>query len=82
MNQLINGFFFKKNGDAYVDYDYEMGEGEYKMVEAVKLQITNKDTNKTAQKRCFQGYSVLEDVQYDLLRKKSKFSKIFKKIDK
>ena len=78
----INGFFYKKNGTDYTDYDYDLDDDAYKFVEAVKLEITNKSTNKTSQKRCYQGYSVIDDVQRDLEGEKTQFSDMFEKIDK
>lgn len=50
-------------------------------MEAVKLEIKSKSTGKKAQKRCFQGYSVIEDVQRDLDGDKCQFKRMFKKID-
>lgn len=78
----IDGFFYKKNGEDYTDYDYELGDEDYKFVKAVKLEITNKNTGKTAQKRCYQGFSVIDDVQDDLDGDKTQFASMFKKIDK
>ena len=76
----IDGFFCKKNGSNNVPYDYDKEDGEYMMVEAVKLEITNKSTGKKSQKRCYQGYGVIEDVRDDL-NKKRKFKDMFEKID-
>ncbi len=78
----IPGFFYKKNGTDFTDYDSELGDDDYKFVEAVKLEITNKATNKKSQKRCYQGYSVIDDLQRDINTDKSQFADILKKIDK
>lgn len=78
----INGFFLKKNNFPYGDYDINKEDDDYSFVEAVKLEIKNKSTGKKAQKRCFQGYSVIEDVQRDLDGNKSQFERMFKRIDK
>lgn len=77
----INGFFYKKNGADYTDYDTDLDDDDYKFVEAVKLEITNKTTGKTSQKRCYQGYSVINDVQNDLDGNKTQFASMFEKID-
>lgn len=77
----INGYFYKKNGSDHTDYDYDLDDDDYKFVEAVKLEITNKSTGKTSQKRCYQGYSVIDDVQRDLDGNKTQFADMFKKID-
>lgn len=78
----IKGFFLKRNDSPYVDYDIDKDDGDYSFVEAVKLEIKNKSTGKKAQKRCFQGYGVIEDVQRDLNSNKNQFKSMFKKIDK
>lgn len=77
----INGYFFKPNDSQYVEYDFELEDDEYKFVEAVKLEITNKMTGRTAQKRCYQGFNVINDVQNDLDTGKNHFESMFKKID-
>lgn len=76
----INKFFYKKNGSDYTDYDTDLADDDYKFVKAVKLEITNKSTG-TSQKRCYQGYSVIDDVQSDLDGNKTQFADMFKKID-
>ncbi len=73
--------FFTKNGADYTDYDTDLDDDDYKFVEAVKLEITNKTTGKTSQKRCYQGYSVINDVQNDLDGNKTQFASMFEKID-
>ena len=78
----LDGFFYKKNGDNYVGYDPDLEDGEYRDVKAAKLEITNKSTGKTSQKRCYQGYNVIEDVQSDLNNGKKQFAGMFNKIDK
>lgn len=78
----IDGGFYKKNGSDYTDYDTDLDDDDYKFVKAVKLEITNKSTGKTSQKRCYQGYSVIDDVQSDLDGNKTQFADMFKKIDK
>ena len=50
-------------------------------MEAVKLEITNKMTGRAAQKRCYQGFNVINDVQNDLYTGKNHFESMFKKID-
>lgn len=77
----INGYFLKRNDSPYVDYDIDKEDDDYSFVEAVKLEITNKSTGKKTQKRCYQGYSVIEDVQRDLDGNKSQFKGMFDKID-
>ena len=77
----INGYFYKRNGSDYIEYDYDLGDDDYKFVEAVKLEITNKLTGKKKKKRCYQGYSVIDDVQRDLDGNKTQFASMFKKID-
>lgn len=78
----INGFFLKRNDSPYVDYDIDKDDDEYSFEEAVKLEITNKSTSKKAQKRCFQGYGVIKDIQRDINGAKHQFKSMFKKIDK
>lgn len=77
----INGYFLKPNNSQYVEYDCDLEDDEYKFVEAVKLEITNKITGRTTQKRCYQGFNVINDVQNDLYNAKSHFESMFKKID-
>ena len=77
----IPRIFYKKNGDEYVTYDYDAEDGEYIPTKAVTLKITNKKTGKTSQKRCYQGYSVINDVQEDLNNNKIQFKNMFDKID-
>lgn len=76
-----DGIYYKKNGDEYVTYDYDAEDGEYIPTKAVTLKITNKKTGKTSQKRCYQGYSVINDVREDLNNNKIQFKTIFDKID-
>lgn len=78
----INGYFYKKNGEDFTDYDSELPDNDYKFVKAIRLQIKNKKTGKTSQKRCYQDYDeLLNDVQRDLNTNKSQFKSIWKKID-
>lgn len=78
----INGFFMKKNGTDYTEYDSELEDNDYKTVQAVNLVIKNKNTGKQSQKRCYQGYGVIEDVQRDINEDKTQFANLFNKIDK
>lgn len=78
----INGFFLKRKGSPYVGNDVDKDDDEYSFEEAVKLEIRNKSTGKKAQKRCFQGYDVIKDVQRDINGDKRQFKSMFKKIDK
>lgn len=77
----IDGYFMKKNGSNFVRYDDDVDEDEYIMAEAVKLEVTSKKTGKKTQKRCFQGYSVINDLQNDIENGKKQFGKMFQKID-
>lgn len=77
----IDGFFCKKNGEGYTDYNPDLDDDDYQFVKAVKLEITNKNTNKKSQKRCYQGYDVIDDVQNDLNSGKTQFADMFRKID-
>lgn len=77
----INGYFLKRNEFQYTDYDYNKGPDDYNFVEAVNLEVTSKITGKTAQKRCYQGYSVINEFQEDI-NNKEQFKTIFNKIDK
>jgi hypothetical protein len=75
------GFVYKRNGSGYTDYDDNLDIDDFKANEFVKLKITNKTTGKSATKRCYQGFSVIDDIEKDLLGSKKQFKSIFNKID-
>ena len=74
-----NGVYYKKNDTKYAPYDDEMDDDAYKFIPASKIVVTNKLTEKSAQKRTYQGISVINDFQSDLCGDKSQFAEIFKK---
>lgn len=77
----INGFFLKRNDSDYVDFDDDLEREDYKFTEAVKLEITNLKTGKTASKRCYQGFGVINDIKNDIKVGKKQFRSMFCKID-
>ena len=79
----LPGYVFKKNGYNNVPYDDDKKEKEWiKARDAVRLEITNKKTGKTARVTCYQGYyEAIQDLQYDLQHGKIKFKKEYDKID-
>lgn len=80
----IDGVFYGINGKGWsnIPYDYDKNDGDLiKLEGAVTLEIKNKKTGKKAQKRCYQGYDVIYDVQADLDGDKSKFWDMFDKVD-
>jgi len=77
----IDAVFYKRNADSYIEYDSDLADDALVPVKAVKLEITSKITGKTTQKRCYQGYGVINDVQKDLNGNKKQFADMFKKID-
>jgi len=77
----INKCFYKRNDADYVTTDDNLNSDDYRFVEAVKLEIKNKETGKLASKRCYQGFGAIEDVKNDIKNGKKKFQEIFNKID-
>lgn len=81
----INGVFYVINGKggSNVPYDYDKNDGELtKFDDTVEVKLTNKRTGKSTQKRCYQGYEVIREIQDALDGKTSKFEKLFNKIDR
>lgn len=77
----IDGGFLKRNDSKYVEYDDNLEPDDYKYTKAVILEITNKITGKASQKRCYQGYDVINDVKEDLYNGKKRFKSMFDRID-
>lgn len=74
------GYVIKKNDLLKPWYDPEVEEGEYFQAYMNVMTVENKKTGKKASKRVYQE-DPIQDLQDDL-EDKSRFSDIFKKIDK
>lgn len=74
------GYVLKENNIKGYYYDNEINENDVIQAPCAQLTVTNKQTGKTASKRCYQS-NIIEDFNKDLIDKKQ-FKKIFEKIDK
>ncbi|QEZ68489.1 hypothetical protein D4A35_05865 [Paraclostridium bifermentans] len=78
----IDGFFIKNRYSRYLELEEDDDNSDYRFVKAVNMKITNKLTGKNTQKRCYQGYGVIKEIENDINSGKKVFTNIFDKIDK